>query len=81
MEYGFFNGQFIPLESASVNLEDRGYQFGDGIYEVTRVYNGKCFALDRHLARCRRSMRELRIPPTWMKSSQPSTTTSSPKAV
>ena len=66
MEYGFFNGQFIPLESASVNLEDRGYQFGDGIYEVTRVYNGKCFALDRHLARCRRSMRELRIPITYM---------------
>ncbi|MCR5439306.1 MAG: D-amino-acid transaminase [Selenomonas sp.] len=66
MDYGFFNGQFISLDSASVNLEDRGYQFGDGIYEVTRVYNGKCFALDRHLARCRRSMRELRIPITYM---------------
>lgn len=66
MTYGFFNGEFISLDTAAVNLEDRGYQFGDGIYEVTRIYNGKCFALDRHLARCRRSLRELRIPITYM---------------
>ena len=66
MEYGFFNGEFTPLGAAAVNLEDRGYQFGDGIYEATRVYNSKCFALNRHLARCRRSLRELRIPITYM---------------
>lgn len=66
MTYGFFNGEFISLDRAAVHLEDRGYQFGDGIYEVTRVYNGKCFALDRHLARCRHSLRELRIPITYM---------------
>ncbi len=66
MEYGFFNGEFITLDTAKVQLEDRGYQFGDGIYEATRVYNGKCFALDRHLTRCRRSLRELRIPITYM---------------
>lgn len=66
MELGFFDGEFIDLKERRVLLEDRGYQFGDGIYEATHVYNGKCFALDRHLARCRRSLRELRIPITYM---------------
>ena len=66
MELGFFDGEFISMEERRVQLEDRGYQFGDGIYEATHVYHGKCFALDRHLARCRRSLRELRIPITYM---------------
>lgn len=59
---GFFDGVLLPLEEAAVHLEDRGYQFGDGIYEATMVYNGKCFALERHLERYLRSSRELRIP-------------------
>ena len=66
MELGFFDGEFISLNERRVELEDRGYQFGDGIYEATHIYNGKCFALERHLARCRRSLRELRIPATYM---------------
>ena len=66
MDYGFFDGAFISLDEPKVQLEDRGYQFGDGIYEVTRIYNGKPFALPRHLERCRRSLRELRIPITYM---------------
>lgn len=66
MELGFFDGEFISLNERRVELEDRGYQFGDGIYEATHIYNGKCFALERHLARCRRSLRELRIPVTYM---------------
>ena len=66
MELGFFEGEFISLNERRVELEDRGYQFGDGIYEATHIYNGKCFALERHLARCRRSLRELRIPVTYM---------------
>ena len=66
MDYGFFDGEFISLDEPKVQLEDRGYQFGDGIYEVTRIYNGKPFALTRHLERCRRSLRELRIPITYM---------------
>ena len=66
MELAFFDGTFIRPDERKVLLEDRGYQFGDGIYEVTRVYNRTCFALDRHLARCRRSLRELRIPITYM---------------
>jgi len=66
MELGFFDGEFISLNERRVELEDRGYQFGDGIYEATHIYNGKCFALERHLARCRRSLCELRIPVTYM---------------
>lgn len=66
MELGFFDGEFISLNERRVELEDRGYQFGDGIYEATHIYNGKCFVLERHLARCRRSLRELRIPVTYM---------------
>lgn len=59
---GFFDGKFIAFEDMAVAIEDRGYQFGDGVYEATHVYNKKCFALNRHLDRCVRSMRELRIP-------------------
>jgi len=64
-ELGFFDGEFINLDETKVSLEDRGYQFGDGIYEAAKVYNGKCFALDRHLERCIRSLRELQIPVTY----------------
>jgi len=64
-ELGFFDGEFIDLNEKKISLEDRGYQFGDGIYEATKVYNGKCFALDRHLDRCIRSLRELKIPVTY----------------
>lgn len=59
---GFFDGEFIEINDRMVSIEDRGYQFGDGIYEATHVYNKKCFALDRHLERCTRSLRELKIP-------------------
>lgn len=59
---GFFDGELISLDEKIVSMEDRGHQFGDGIYEATRVYNGKCFQLERHLNRCVRSLRELRIP-------------------
>ena len=65
-ELSFFDGEFINTNEKKVSLEDRGYQFGDGIYEAVRVYNGHCFALERHLERYRRSMRELRIPITYM---------------
>lgn len=45
------NGQFVERDEAKVDIEDRGYQFGDGIYEVIRVYNGKMFAASEHLER------------------------------
>ena len=51
----FINGRFLPLAEASVSIEDRGFQFGDGVYEVIRTYRGRPFKLDAHLARLHRS--------------------------
>lgn len=51
MGIGYINGKYIELNENAVPLEERGYQFGDGIYEVIRVYNGKAFMLNEHLAR------------------------------
>ena len=41
----------MDKEDIHIDLHDRGYQFGDGIYEVTHVYNGVLFALDEHIDR------------------------------
>ncbi len=51
----FINGVFVPMAEAKVSIEDRGFQFGDGVYEVIRTYNGRPFALETHLARLDRS--------------------------
>ncbi|TKB65506.1 MAG: D-amino-acid transaminase [Nitrospira sp.] len=51
----FVNGVFVPLAEARVSIEDRGFQFGDGVYEVIRTYKGRPFSLDAHLARLDRS--------------------------
>lgn len=50
-----FNGDIVERTEAKVDIEDRGYQFGDGIYEVIRVYNGKMFTAKGHLERFFRS--------------------------
>ena len=63
-ELAYFDGAFLPLDTYAVRLENRGYQFGDGVFETIRIYDGKCFALKEHLERYRRSMRELAIPIT-----------------
>ena len=59
---GFIDGRIVDLKELLVAKEDRGYQFGDGVYEYTKVYNGKCFSLKPHIDRLYRSLRELRIP-------------------
>ena len=51
----------MPLAQATVPLLDRGFLFADGVYEVIPVYGRRAFALDRHLARLARSLRELAI--------------------
>ncbi|WP_421380660.1 D-amino-acid transaminase [Bacillus salacetis] len=51
MNYVILNGQILERNEAKVDIEDRGYQFGDGIYEVIRVYNGTFFTADEHLTR------------------------------
>ncbi|MBN9582993.1 MAG: D-amino-acid transaminase [Afipia sp.] len=57
----YVNGQYRDLRDASVNIEDRGYQFADGVYEVCEVRGGKLVDFPRHMARLERSLRELRI--------------------
>jgi D-alanine transaminase len=54
-DIGFLNGRFMLLEEAVVPVEDRGYQFGDGVYEVIRTYGGAPFQLEAHVARLERS--------------------------
>jgi len=60
-EIAFLNGQYLPIDEAKVSINDRGYQFGDGVYEVIRSYNGRLWALERHLARLKRSLAEIDI--------------------
>jgi D-alanine transaminase len=57
----YVNGQYVSISDAEVNIEDRGYQFADGIYEVCLVINGNYWDLDGHLTRMQRSLRELRM--------------------
>jgi D-alanine transaminase len=58
----YLNGDFSPVCDAKVSVLDRGFIFGDGVYEVLPAYNGHIFRLDEHLARLDRSLAELRIP-------------------
>jgi D-alanine transaminase len=57
----YLNGQFLPRSAATISVEDRGFIFGDGVYEVWRVINGQLFETDRHLARLKFGLSELRI--------------------
>ena len=60
-DIGFVNGRFMPLAEAMVSVEDRGYQFGDGVYEVIRTYGGVPYQLEAHLARLVRSASALEM--------------------
>ncbi len=55
----YVNGQYVPIDQACVHIEDRGYQFADGIYEVCVVIDGKYWDMEGHLARLDRSLSEL----------------------
>ncbi len=57
----YFNGQYVPKDAVRISPEDRGFVFGDGIYEVIRSYDGALFALDAHLARMHHGLCELGI--------------------
>lgn len=57
----FFNGNWVEKEKIAISPDDRGFLFGDGIYEVIRVYRGKLFRAKEHLARLARSLREMRM--------------------
>lgn len=57
----YVNGRYCPHNEAAVHIEDRGYQFSDGVYEVVPVAKGMMVDEDPHLDRLERSLRELRI--------------------
>lgn len=58
----YVNGRYVPHQEAMVHVDDRGYQFADGVYEVCEVRGGRLVDERLHLERLARSLRELRIP-------------------
>ena len=58
----YVNGQYQPHSQATVHVEDRGFQFADGVYEVWSVFDGRLADFDGHMTRLHRSLNELRIP-------------------
>jgi len=59
----YLNGEVLPLAQASIPVLDRGFLFGDGVYEVIPAYGGRLFRLDEHLDRLDNSLRAIRIDP------------------
>jgi D-alanine transaminase len=59
----YLNGEFLPRSEAKLSVDDRGFYFGDGVYEVTRAVDGRLFEPDRHMRRLERGLRELRLTP------------------
>ncbi|MBA4264438.1 MAG: D-amino acid aminotransferase [Comamonadaceae bacterium] len=58
----YLNGAYTRVCDAKVSVLDRGFIFGDGVYEVLPAYEGRIFRFDQHMARLERSLAELRIP-------------------
>jgi D-alanine transaminase len=59
MEIAYYGGQFIDINDKVVPIQERGHQFGDGVYEVIRVYSGKPFMMEEHLDRLENSAKEI----------------------
>lgn len=59
----YLNGEFLPLSQAKISVLDRGFLFGDGVYEVVPVYGGKPLRLPEHLRRLERSLAGIRMAP------------------
>lgn len=59
----YVNGRYLPHVQAAVHIEDRGYQFADGVYEVCEVREGRLVDERRHLDRLERSLKEIRLDP------------------
>src|SRR5512134_3945304 len=60
-EIVYLNGEFMPLEKATVPVLDRGFIFGDGVYEVIPVYSRYAFRLPEHLRRLKHSLEGIRL--------------------
>lgn len=61
MSIVYLNGQYLPKENATISIMDRGFLFGDGVYEVIPVFNGSFFGLTEHIARLEKSLRAIQI--------------------
>ena len=61
MSIAYLNGEWMALEEARVSVFDRGFMFGDAVYEVMAVYGRKIFMLEAHLARLKRSLDAIRL--------------------
>lgn len=61
MAYSLWNDQIVEEGSIAISPEDRGYQFGDGIYEVIKVYNGNMFTAQEHIDRFYASAEKIRL--------------------
>jgi D-alanine transaminase len=57
----YLNGEYVDHANARVSVDDRGFLFADGVYEVARVYDGKIFLMGPHMQRMRHGLQELRI--------------------
>ena len=62
-EWIWLNGEIMPMGDARLGIEDRGFQFADGVYEVIRLYDGKPFALAAHLQRLWNSAVDIQLTP------------------
>ena len=58
----YLNGDYTPLNEAKISVLDRGFIFGDGVYDVAPVYGGRLFRFDEHMARLARGLAKIRIP-------------------
>lgn len=61
MNTAYYNGKFLSKERIKISPDDRGFLFADGIYEVARWYEGFFFDMESHMARMKRSLKEIRI--------------------
>jgi len=57
----YLNGQYLPIDKAKISVLDRGFTFGDGVYEVVPVYHGHIFRLKKHIERLNNSLDEVYI--------------------
>lgn len=58
----YLNGKFLPKDNAFISVMDRGFLFGDGVYEVLPVYNGKLFQFQQHIERLNSSLAAIKLP-------------------
>jgi D-alanine transaminase len=61
MEIAYINGNYLPKEEVKISPDDRGFLFADGIYEVIRWYEGFFYDMEGHIARMKRSLREIQV--------------------